>query len=389
MIDTKNSVRLLYLAPYYSEALGSSRRNRTYRSPAGLNKMRGIVAALDSAGCSVTVVSPVLFGQMTGSWFPRHEEPLGKGRVIYPATWDVPVLGIMVTIITSFLAVLKLKRQGVAQRIVFYNFLLATAVPAFLAKAFLGIPLVVEYEDGLFADPDIPRTKRLISLLLERLGRGIVTGGILVSGTLARRLLTTNTCICRGFCNLPPEGACRGDGRTIFYAGRFDSARGIDIFLDAVAKLTQEARVVITGYGPLEEQVRKRVSEIANVPVTLHGFLSPGEFQKVRGGADILVNPQRSAAAFGRSSFPSKVYEYMSTGKVVVSSRVADIEAIADGKVVLYDGDSPVLLANTLDEILSDFEAYRPYGERALRWISVHCTPGAAGKEILQVVERA
>lgn len=381
-------MNIAYVAPYYSEEISIARRNRTYRSPAALNKMRGMVAALDSAGCTVTVVSPVLFGQRTCKFFGSSRERLGNSKVIYPSTWDVPVFGILGSIIATFIVLAGLKRVGQAERVIFYNFVLPTAVPAYLARIFLGIPVVVEYEDGLFADPDIPRTKRLISLLLEKTGKFLVSGGVLVSATLADRLRTNNSCVCRGFFHPLPEGE-GGAERVILYAGRFDRARGIDIFLDAVSRLTEKARVVITGYGPLERLVRDRVASITTVPIDLHGFLPPEEFRRVLAAADILVNPQRGAEAFGRASFPSKVYEYMSAGKVVISSRVADIEDIAEGRLLLYDGDSPEALATLLDVVLARFEVYRPYGVRARRWIAGHCTPEAVGKEIRRVLERA
>lgn len=387
-----SGVHVVYVAPYYSEEISAARRNRSYRSPAGLNKMQGVTSALEASGATVTVVSPVLFGQKSFRFFGSARERLGASEVIYPGTFDAPVLGILCSIFSTFAALWRLNRDGKAQRILFYNYLLATAVPAFLAKIFLGIPIAVEYEDGLYADPDVPRTKRLISLILDSIGRLLVTGGVLVSGTLASRLATDNACVCRGFYRAVPEagtGAKTGSGSTILYSGRFDEPRGIDIFLEAAGRLTRPATVVITGYGPLEGWVRERAAAIDNVAVTVHGFLSRDEFRQVLGSADILVNPQRCRHAFGLASFPSKVYEYMSTGKVVVSSRVADVEEIAEGRLVLYDGDSPEALAQTLDRVLSDMERYRVYGESGRQWIAAHCTPEACGREIRDVLERA
>jgi len=384
-------VKVVYVAPYYSEALAAHRSNSTYRSPAGIAKMEGVVSAMESAGCAVTVVSPVLFGQRSGRFYGAHCETLGQSEVLYPSVVDIPVLGILWSIVATLLALSTLRRNGRAERLVFYNFAMPTALPAFMARLFFGIPLVVEYEDGLFADPDIPRTKRFISLALERLGKPLVTGGILVSSLLAARLGTANTCLCRGFFRPLAEDspAPPSEGQTILYAGRFDRSRGVDIFLEAVSLLSEPATVVITGYGPLDAWVNERIRAITGIKVVKHPFLSPAEYRQLLAGVDVVVNPQRCSVAFGQASFPSKVYEYLSAGRLVVSSRVSDIESFAEGKMLLYDNDSPADLASVLDEVLAHPEKYREYGIRGRKWVAENCSYGMVGKNIRHVLERA
>lgn len=383
-------MHVVYVAPYYNDGLAATRHNRTYNSPAGLNKMQGIVAALGAAGYPVTVVSPVLFGQLTFRLFRSSRERLGNSEVIYPMAFDVPVLGILCTIFSTFAALAGLKRSGGLDRIIFYNFVLPTAVPAYLARIFLGIPIVVEYEDGLFVDPDIPWTKRVISLFLENVGRFLVSGGILVSTGLATRLRTSNVCVCRGFFKpVTLANEYVGPVKTIIFSGRYDLSRGIDIFLEAISRLQGKARVVVTGYGPLDQWVRERIAGITNVQVIKHDFLELEEYRKVLGAADIMVNPQRCETAFGHVCFPSKLYEFMSTGKVVVSSRISDIELFAQGKVILYDGDSSESLAKVLDTILGDYDSFTAFGRNARKWIEESCTYEAAGAEIMRVLEHA
>jgi glycosyltransferase involved in cell wall biosynthesis len=77
--------------------------------------------------------------------------------------------------------------------------------------------------------------------------------------------------------------------------------------------------------------------------------------------ADICVNAQKSKEGFGDFSFPSKLFEYLSEHKIVVSSDVADVrEALAD-TVIIYEDDKPEKLASALEEAIQIAESPDEY----------------------------
>jgi glycosyltransferase involved in cell wall biosynthesis len=50
------------------------------------------------------------------------------------------------------------------------------------------------------------------------------------------------------------------------------------------------------------------------------GFLSPEGIGELYESADVLVSPKRVSSAVAELSFPSKIVEYLSTGKPVIST---------------------------------------------------------------------
>jgi glycosyltransferase involved in cell wall biosynthesis len=87
----------------------------------------------------------------------------------------------------------------------------------------------------------------------------------------------------------PPQHVGRyrndGDGDYLFYAGRLDRLKRLDLALDALARSGCGARLKIAGSGPLEGELRKQIARLGiEDRVELVGFVSAEELLSLYAG---------------------------------------------------------------------------------------------------------
>ena len=112
------------------------------------------------------------------------------------------------------------------------------------------------------------------------------------------------------------------------YAGLLNEVTGVDLYLEAIRLLDMpEAEFHFTGRGPLEDAVREAARRDARI--VCHGFVSREEYYALLAGADIVVNPRNMGLPENKNNFPSKIMEYLASGRIVVSTRFAGWEDFA------------------------------------------------------------
>ncbi|REG81416.1 glycosyltransferase [Algoriphagus antarcticus] len=118
---------------------------------------------------------------------------------------------------------------------------------------------------------------------------------------------------------------------TLFYGGSFGKKDGLDLLLEAFEEVCEEydtLRLVLTGKGENVEDFIKfmtlvRASKFLN-RITYKGFVPSGEYQELLNSCDIFcVTRDNSGAA--NTGFPSKLAEYLATGRAVIVTNVGDV----------------------------------------------------------------
>lgn len=137
----------------------------------------------------------------------------------------------------------------------------------------------------------------------------------------------------------------------LLFLGRWHPNKGIDLLLDALALLdddawTRIAEVRIAGGGPLEALVRERVAVLqsAGRPLRLDGFLDRAQASSAIGDADWLLIPSRI------ESIPVVFSDAMKLGCPVIATPVGDLpQLFATGALgVLADGTAPADIARAI-----------------------------------------
>ncbi len=128
---------------------------------------------------------------------------------------------------------------------------------------------------------------------------------------------------------------------TILYVGRLEKTKGVDLIIEACAKLkTQNWKLLIVGEGPKREEFEQLVHTLGIAEkVVFTGYVSTKEMYDYFSQSDIFVHAPRWQEPFGRA-----VVEAMHFGLV---SLVADIGAppslVGDKRIVFAPNDSSAL----------------------------------------------
>ncbi|MGH2751072.1 MAG: glycosyltransferase family 4 protein [Actinomycetota bacterium] len=145
-----------------------------------------------------------------------------------------------------------------------------------------------------------------------------------------------------------------GAGRTVLFLGRFERRKGLEVLIQAMARLRDlSAKLVVVGTGP-ERRACRALAERLEVEVqfigAVHDDLKAGIFRSV----DVYCAP-----ALGGESFGIVLIEAMAAGAPVVCSDLPGFRAVAGDAALLVPPDDVGALAVALRAVLADVERAR------------------------------
>ena len=107
---------------------------------------------------------------------------------------------------------------------------------------------------------------------------------------------------------------------TLMYSGILEKVTGIEMLIDAFLECDDDnIQLNVTGEGSLAEWI-KDVSKRDN-RIHYYGCIPYDEYRKKLSEADILINPRNMNLPENENNFPSKIMEYLATGKMVISTK--------------------------------------------------------------------
>jgi glycosyltransferase involved in cell wall biosynthesis len=124
----------------------------------------------------------------------------------------------------------------------------------------------------------------------------------------------------------------------IFYGGSFAQKDGLEYLLEAVnvmGKNNYNFKLILTGKAEPEDKKRLLPLITDNPFVDYRGFLSTDEYFKLLNSVDICCMT-RNNSAFANAGFPFKLGEFLAAGKLVIASRIGDIEKYLEHKENAY-----------------------------------------------------
>ncbi|MEM7353425.1 MAG: glycosyltransferase family 4 protein [Acidobacteriota bacterium] len=149
----------------------------------------------------------------------------------------------------------------------------------------------------------------------------------------------------------------------IFFAGRLQKQKNLEVLLDAVARLKRDGltdfELDIAGDGPLGPATRQYAADLGLADdITWHGWLAKPELIAQYRRADCFVNPSLY------EGLPNTVTEAMACGLPVVASRViGNDELVTDQATgLLFDLAQPRQLGEALARLMHDRAAAQRMG---------------------------
>lgn len=127
--------------------------------------------------------------------------------------------------------------------------------------------------------------------------------------------------ISRNFYDYFDRNHLSDDGIVRFmYAGLLEPVTGIEQLILAFNQVNDpKARLMISGKGSLKEAVEKATKE--DDRIVYLGCMPYCDYMEKLESADVLVNPRDMSLLENQYNFPSKILEYLGTGKEIISTK--------------------------------------------------------------------
>jgi len=141
------------------------------------------------------------------------------------------------------------------------------------------------------------------------------------------------------------------DGPTIFFCGRHEERKGLDVLLAAMAEMDADVHLWIGSSGPDTDRLRNRYSEDSRIEWL--GRLSDADKIARLRGADVFCAPSLHGESFG-----VVLIEAMAAGTAIVASALDGYRNVAtdDVDAVLVEPGDIAALAAGLKRVLYDTE---------------------------------
>ncbi|WP_418319523.1 glycosyltransferase [Piscinibacter sakaiensis] len=339
-------MRIVLLAQCITESCIGVRDNRRYLSAAGRKKVLNLAAYLDALGHEVTIVSN---SYAKTSW-PASSETLGEHiSVVHSPTWAVGRLTPFRRGIATLFALHWLARhRAEVDLAIIYNYHLEFALPALWARRRHGLPFVLGYEDGLYL---VRHYRSALYRWIERAVYRACSAVIYVNPQLRERLQACGVdkpgAVIHGYFNDADVSALTpqpGSSRELLFAGNFSRGFGFDELLRYIEHCPDGWRLNVCGRGGPGETEAVRSHCAVHPRANYLGFVSDEKLAELRQRAAAVILLNDVDSEFNRTNFPSKLFDYLSAGKLIVCTRnplLADYAAL----------DNMLLLESIADDL--------------------------------------
>ena len=140
----------------------------------------------------------------------------------------------------------------------------------------------------------------------------------------------------------------------ILYSGRLDYEGGVGVFIDSLPYIEKECEVIIAGNGQLSKKVKNYKNYNKYIKYNYLGFMESEKYKELLIQAKICINPTRGKMQFLENSFPSKIYQYLEYGNIVISSNFLEINNLDGLKkyIYTYNEDSSLEMAKLMNNLI-------------------------------------
>lgn len=132
----------------------------------------------------------------------------------------------------------------------------------------------------------------------------------------------------------------------VVYCGGLRESYGLGLLLDAVRLSSASWTLAVCGRGPMAAEIEQEAA--ANPRVQFRGMLTTEEIEDIYAEAALLINPRPIGETMALYSFPSKVLEYLASGRPVMSTALPTLPPDYHDHLILCP-DEPGPLAATID----------------------------------------
>ncbi len=172
------------------------------------------------------------------------------------------------------------------------------------------------------------------------------------------------------------------------YIGRLVYEKGVDLLLEAFARLPEHTQLEIIGSGPQQRNLERQINDLGLFKRVRFTPWSPSHALPARLQAlDVLVLPSRSLARW-KEQFGRVLIEAMASGVPVVGSTCGEIPNVIDTAGRVFPEGDAAALATILAELFASPENLKNLAERGRARMLEHFTQARIATETVAVYRR-
>jgi glycosyltransferase involved in cell wall biosynthesis len=371
--------------------LGSAQKREACRdnpicSEAANNYQLNLIEALGQHGVEQTLA----FTLLPRASFPRGPVLVAgqRSRVDERLTlWRMPFVNLgLFKLLTAFVAfvgvtlITRVRRRWQPDAVLIYNPVLRYALSGLLAARLWGVPAVLIVADLNPATPwkldrslmEQIRTRLRIQALRRFDGLIVLSGHVADDYAPNKPTLKVEGGVTWAQADTLPLTSTDGR-RTLLYSGNLNELSGAKLALDAFELLDgREYQLWFTGRGPLQDQIQEAASK--DPRIRYFGFVNRATYFSLVARATVLLNPRLDLLE-NRYNFPSKLLEYLASGRPVITTACSDLEEEYGGLVFMLRNETPEGLARLIQDVCSrDSAELDAIGQRAREYVLQHIT---------------
>lgn len=176
---------------------------------------------------------------------------------------------------------------------------------------------------------------------------------------------------------------------TVVYAGGLNAAYGVDRLVEAILGFESSFPIRLKLYGRGDQEDRIRHLAHTDSRFFYGGFLDSVSIWPELCGADLLVNPRPTTELFASLSFPSKLIEYLSAGRPVLTTRIPSMPDILKPYYFFIDNESPQGIRDELMRVMRLPVGDRLYfANKAKYFADSHYSEEAIGIKVADFIEK-
>ena len=356
-----------------------------YCSEAANNAQLGMLRGLMLCGVEQVIgVCPVVLPSFPRSrrlWVGASSCQIDPSLlVVAPAFVNFGAVRVLTQVLAVAAWLLRLKRRwGKPNVIIAYNLNPGYSLAGYLIAKLWRVPIVPIAAD--LNSPEIVKPglrgydARIQVALLKRM-----TGVVTFSSLTARDFQLTQPVIkvepgvnAADFPTLPSLEPELQGRKVVMFSGTLIEASGIVQLLRAIALVKDpNVELWITGRGDLQAQVEAAARHDSRIRYL--GFVDRLELLHLYRRAMVLINPRPASLPEHRYNFPSKLLQYMATGRPVITTATGDVGEYEQFVFLLHE-ETATAMARLIEEVCAmPTEAREARARQARTYVLQHKT---------------
>ncbi len=169
------------------------------------------------------------------------------------------------------------------------------------------------------------------------------------------------------------------------YSGVLSSSYKIDVLVEAFENLGEHYELWFTGQGELEKFIAVKASKNSNIKH--FGVVDYNKLLDLQSRASVFLNMRDPLSLASKFSFPSKLFEYLCTGKPIISVKMDGIPSEYNPYLdFLYDVEVQSIQNKLQSYSLESYEHKKKIRPDSLRFILDNKTIDSRVNKILEVI---